>query len=449
MPARVVKAKYASTCATCHKRIDVNDQCYFDPNAPAGKRMWHYNCAAPTMPQQSGNLPTGPHQNLDAEAILDSLNGDASTASSDAAAAAAQASAASAAEAAASASFYNGSSISWHSRGRSAYGSASNDPDPNDPFVRHSELDATMSDFARQITNQLTRRDRAFNDHRHAITELIKVIRLEFDEQLSKVQQNAPTVARSVTIKVNDLPAVDAGLQHRNFPQLVRASQARLPDGARLNIWLSGPAGSGKSTACKKLAELLDLPFYLVGAIDDASKLVGFTDAQGRTVVRPFREAFTKPSVFLWDEIDRSYPGAVMPFNSALANGMLDFPDAIINRHPDALILATANTTGLGSDMRYVSAMRQDAAFLDRFVTLDWPIDEDLELATAPDTEWCRYVQRIRRTVASQGLDDITISPRATYAGAALLAAGFTRDQVASMVIRRGLTEDTWRKINV
>jgi hypothetical protein len=45
------------------------------------------------------------------------------------------------------------------------------------------------------------------------------------------------------------------GPVHPNFPLLLKIAQARDADGHHVNIFLSGEASSGKTTACKQLAD--------------------------------------------------------------------------------------------------------------------------------------------------------------------------------------------------
>ncbi|HXE51212.1 MAG TPA: AAA family ATPase [Ramlibacter sp.] len=234
------------------------------------------------------------------------------------------------------------------------------------------------------------------------------------------------------------------GTQHRQFEQLLRACAARDHSGNRLNIWLAGPAGSGKTTAAENVAKALGLAFHFNGAIDNEYKLLGFTDANGRIVSRPFREAYQNGGVYLFDEVDRSLPGALLAFNAALANGVCDFPDGTIARHPDCVIIAAGNTWGLGGTTQYVGAMKQDAAFVDRFAFLLWEIDEALETAACPNAEWCSYVQRVRERVVANGVQGVMVSPRASFIGASLLAAGLDRDTVIAMTIRKGMSAEQW-----
>ena len=67
----------------------------------------------------------------------------------------------------------------------------------------------------------------------------------------------------------------------------------------------------------------------------------------------------------------------MLAFNAALANDLCDFPD-ICAPSPHFYCLAAGNTF-YGADHHYVGRMKQDAAFLDRFLVLDWHYDLDLE----------------------------------------------------------------------
>lgn len=234
--------------------------------------------------------------------------------------------------------------------------------------------------------------------------------------------------------------------QHKQFETLLRACSSRTAQGHRLNVMMVGPAGSGKTTAAEQVAKVLNVPFFFNGAVDTEYKLLGFTDANGKVVKRPFREAFSKPSVYLFDEIDGSHPNGTLPLNSALANGAVDFPDMIAHRHKDCVIIAAANTWGFGGTPEYVGRNRLDGAFLDRFVMLHWDIDEELERSICRNALWVGHVQRVRRAAKTQGLK-VIISPRATYNGEALIESGIPIAQVAEMTLRKGMSEDQWKAI--
>jgi MoxR-like ATPase len=224
---------------------------------------------------------------------------------------------------------------------------------------------------------------------------------------------------------------------------------------AGVNVWLTGPAGTGKTTAAEHVAKALGLPFMFNGAIESEHKLLGFTDAQGRIVSRPFREAFVNGGVYLFDEVDASLPSAVLAFNAALANGHCDFPDGNFKRHENFRCIAAANTWGAGATHDYVGRAKMDAAFVDRFVSLAWENDEALERTLAlgfiADQQlggkWVSFVQGVRAKVAKAGVKHV-VSTRASINGAKLLHAGMTWDEVVAVAVRKGLPEGTWSQLS-
>lgn len=250
-----------------------------------------------------------------------------------------------------------------------------------------------------------------------------------------------------IEVSVPNLPPVDVGVQHKHFELLLKSCNARLPDGHRLNVWLAGPAGSGKTTAAKMVAKALNQQFIFNGAISTPYELTGFMDANGRYVKTPFREAWENGGVYLFDEVDSSNPNAVTAFNAALANGCFAFPDGMVDRHPDCIVIAGANTSGNGATNEYVGRMKQDGAFLNRFVEIDWPIDERLEEALTPNKEWVNRVQAVRQRVKDRGIKGHMVTPRASLYGSALLAAGVSMKDVERMTLKKGLADDAWNQI--
>lgn len=232
------------------------------------------------------------------------------------------------------------------------------------------------------------------------------------------------------------------GHQHAALPDLIRMVSAGV------HVWLSGPAGSGKTTLAEQTAAGLGLNFYSTGAVTSDFRLMGFVDAKGHTVRTPFREAFEHGGVFLWDEIDASNPNALVAFNQALANGSFAFPDGMVKRHKDFRAIAAANTWGHGPTAEYVGRTRIDGATLDRFACLPINYDESLERAlVGPDFEsWARTVQKARKAATDHGIKAI-ISPRATLEGARLIAAGMIRHAVLDAVVRKGMDDNSWNKI--
>lgn len=254
-------------------------------------------------------------------------------------------------------------------------------------------------------------------------------------------------------------------LMHYRFPLLLAAINAGV------SVMLVGPAGSGKTTAVQQAADMLGRGFEFTGAINSEYKLTGFIDAQGRVVSSAFRRAFLNGSVFLFDEMDGSLPGTVLPFNAANANRTMDFPDGVHKAHENYLGIAACNTFGRGSDRQYVGRFQQDAAVLDRFAVMEWGYDPALEAAlvgapkpfNAPEpvsvspitdegiamreaARWLTHVQIMREKIDKAKLRHI-VSPRATVMGAKLLAAGWPWGEVEEAVIFKGLDTDSRAKL--
>ncbi len=230
------------------------------------------------------------------------------------------------------------------------------------------------------------------------------------------------------------------GVAHESLPVLLRMAAARV------NTLLVGPTGSGKTHAAEQVAKALDLPFYYNGAIDTEYKLKGFIDAGGKVISPAFRKAWELGGVYLFDEVDASLPPAVLSFNGALSNHICDFPDRMVERHKDCIVIATGNTWLGGATFDYVGRMKQDAAFADRFATLHWDIDEKMEADLAANKEWCQYVQGVRANVKRHGLK-VIVSPRATFNGEKLLVAGIPRTQVIASCVRKGMTGEQWSQV--
>lgn len=247
----------------------------------------------------------------------------------------------------------------------------------------------------------------------------------------------------TVKIQINDAPEVNVGIQHRQFKKLLGACLTRSIAGPT-NVWLTGPAGSGKTKAAEGVAKALGLKFEFNGAIDTPYKLLGFIDAGGKVNRTAFREAYEHGGVYLFDEVDASQPAALLAFNAALANGYADFPNGRISRHPDCVIIAAANTWGTGPNSDYVGRNKLDAAFLDRFAQISWGYDNDLERVLADHNSWVDFIQAVRANLMDRGVKAV-ISPRASITGGALLKTGmFTVEEVIDMTVKKGMTQDNW-----
>jgi len=74
----------------------------------------------------------------------------------------------------------------------------------------------------------------------------------------------SPAIRVELVAPNGDVKPLD-GTVHPDFPKLLKIGQARDVQGYHVNIFLSGEASSGKTTACKQLAKALDRKWYFNG----------------------------------------------------------------------------------------------------------------------------------------------------------------------------------------
>lgn len=289
-------------------------------------------------------------------------------------------------------------------------------------------------------------------DNKDSIAKNFKVIAGDIEaltDIVTGIKENRATVLHLTTPKMPELS--NMGTVHSQFPTLLKMCNARLRDGSRLNVWIHGPAGTGKTFSAMVIAKTLfpdmENNFQYNGALTTSYQVLGYQDANGKYVTTAFREAWEHGGVYLFDEIDASMPDALLALNGALANSVCRFPDKLVHRHPDCIILAGANTTGQGATMEYAGRMKQDAALTDRFVFLHWPQDKALEDSIIANKVWLDSVRKYRDNLVKHGIKNHAITSRASIYGEALLAAGLTTDETEQSVIKKGLTEAQFKLV--
>lgn len=240
-----------------------------------------------------------------------------------------------------------------------------------------------------------------------------------------------------VVTAVGAKPSTLKGPKHRLLGDLITLCANRLP------VLLVGPAGTGKTHAASQVAEALGLGYesISVGAQTSKSDLLGFIHANGGYVSTGFRRAYEHGGVFLLDELDAGNSNVLIALNAALSNGACAFPDGMVKKHKDFVLVASANTYGLGASREYVGRNQLDAATLDRFCVLDWPIDAALERKLCGHAKWLEVVRAIRKHAESEGLR-LLVTPRASINGAVMLAASMPYKQVLTSTILKNVPAD-------
>lgn len=291
-----------------------------------------------------------------------------------------------------------------------------------------------------------------------ALLALMPAPGLDEDRVREIVRSEIPAPV-TIRIQVGGGEPVEISRQHERFQLLLQVLAAGQ------NVLLVGPAGTGKTSAARAAAAAMGLEFRCISVGPQTSKsdLLGFVDAGGTYRESLFIAAYRDGGVFLFDEMDAGNAGVLTTLNASLSGDVMPTPSGMVARSPRFLCVAGANTYGQGASRTYVGRAQLDAATLDRFSVLDWPVDEGLEAsmiglpAPAPGldlarggfmepAEWLARVRSVRASVDREQIRTV-VSPRATLSGVTLLAAGIGRYWVEEMVLWRGMTADARARV--
>lgn len=253
------------------------------------------------------------------------------------------------------------------------------------------------------------------------------------------IDKQAP---RRVEFVFPDLTTKVVDKQHHNFEKLTKLVHRRI------NTLLIGEAGSGKSSAARKVAEVLglDYGFISVGMTTTKTEFFGYTDANGKVVETEFRKRFINGGVFLVDEFDAGNPNVSIALNEPLANRRAAFPDGVFEAHPDFICIAAANTYGNGATAEFTGRNALDKATLDRFTFLDWNIDNEFEATLVSNHNWLGKVRKIRKAFKDLNIKQ-PVSTRSAILGSTLIADGFNEAETMEMTIFKGLNETTKNQV--
>lgn len=284
-----------------------------------------------------------------------------------------------------------------------------------------------------------------------AITDLIAAMDLQREVSLDEervieliAQHSKRVVVEIQDHKTGEVREVEGA--HKMFPTVLNCIAAGV------NVAAVGPAGSGKSTIFEMAAKELGLDYYFTGAVQQEHKIMGYQDGHGVYHRTPFRDAFENGGLFVMEEFDGSGARALLAINNAAANDWCDFPDGMVKKHKDFVLVMAGNTFGTGASRQYVGRQQIDGATLDRFAFIEVGYDEDLEtaitLAINPEAgKWVQKVQAFRHAVDRAGLRHI-VSPRASIMGAKLLKQGMDEQTITQIVLHKGMTQDQIRQVS-
>ena len=264
-------------------------------------------------------------------------------------------------------------------------------------------------------------------------------LRTRMDEV--RVREIAEEVAanrlpRTVEVRLSDgRTHLIEGRVHKQFDALVE-----LVNEGHRNILMVGPAGCGKTTLAKNVAEALGLPFGFLSLSAGVTethilgRILPQADGSWQYVSSRFVEVYENGGVFLLDELDAADANVLVAVNAALANGVLANPvnGQMHQRHPQCYILAAANTWGQGGDLMYVGRNQLDAATMDRFILTTVLIEYDAtlehDIATAAlgvgeqAAELLQWVGNLRSGIRQNRLRRVASTRLVAHATAAMKA---------------------------
>lgn len=251
------------------------------------------------------------------------------------------------------------------------------------------------------------------------------------------------------TIKIVDAPEVT--LPSQPHPLLDKVLSLVVNDRVTGRFpWLFGPAGSGKSTIARQVAEALNLPFYSVSSLQQKYELEGYTDATGKLVETTFYKAAKEGGIFLFDEASTTSAEVQVAFNNMLANLVYNFPkEGMITAHKDFHIIAADNTTGRGGNKTYSARYSMDASTLDRYIPIevDYTMEQDMMMA-ANDSELVTFLRDLRKVINEANLT-YTASPRAAKAIKAMQQMDcFTETEAFNLGLCSGWKKQDIRTLN-
>lgn len=202
-------------------------------------------------------------------------------------------------------------------------------------------------------------------------------------------------------------------------------------------IYLKGPAGSGKTMLAAQIAKSMNLRYAALSVTAGMSEahLLGRMVFDGSYIPSPFVDFYENGGVFLLDEVDAADPNTLLVINSAISNSYMSVPNRkeapYAKRHKDFIVIASANTWGNGS-IEYSGREMQDTAFMDRFSLSKVEInyDDDLEekiAETTPDV--LELFRKLRERVEENSLERV-VSTRAIESAVNHKNAGYNLNTI-------------------
>lgn len=164
------------------------------------------------------------------------------------------------------------------------------------------------------------------------------------------------------------------------------------------NVYLYGPAGSGKNVIGEEIAKALGIPFHYQNTILTKFDVSGYKNAKGEYEQTPFYKAWKFGGLYFPDELDNSQAEAIIALNAAFANGYYVFPDTNerVEKHPNFRCIAAGNTNGQGATEEYCGRYQMDESSRDRFVFVKIDYNSKVEEFITKHSDILEFIRALR-----------------------------------------------------
>lgn len=221
----------------------------------------------------------------------------------------------------------------------------------------------------------------------------------KIDNLTAQVEElkNRPTTSGTViniTVNGETRQAQIKGIVNPKFARILKY----LANGE--NVYMYGPAGTGKNVTAKQCAEALDMPIFYNNTIYTKYDLCGYMDANGQYVPTTFYNFMKSPKgLYFMDEYDNSQSSALVCFNDVLEDKKYTFPNGeTLYLDENHKIIAAGNTNGQGATEEYNDRYVIDESNRSRFMFVSVTYDSAVEKSIVGNsTDILEFIDDLRR----------------------------------------------------
>lgn len=149
----------------------------------------------------------------------------------------------------------------------------------------------------------------------------------------------------------------------------------------KFNLWLFGQSGTGKSKMVELIASELQVPCYTFncGYGTSFDELAGYLNLKNEITPGILWKNIDQECIILLDEIDLLEPKIQNQLNSLLETGELWIMSFCKKKHPNCIIVGTANTNGTDHNLSHKTRETADKSLLSRFLVFEVIKDHQME----------------------------------------------------------------------